>query len=342
MFLNIKNNNILTPNDSILYANGSVTYNQKQIEEAPYGTDNNDGKKVGAPRIQDFRKILRENQNLPTLNKEQGEKNGALAEAPNYFTENYESRVNIGGTKNRGPGNSEGKNLLLYTNNSGIGPIDKINALPIYRSKNKSATNNPVSEFSDTNNPKAPIKDLIAFRIAAIDSGQPQILNYMHFRAFIDSFSDSYTGEWGSIKYSGRGESFYNYTGYDRNISLGFTIAAQSMEEMKPMYQKLNYLASNLTPDYSKFGYMRGPLVKLTIGNYLEEQVGFIKSLTYTIPNESPWDIDKEMPFIINVSSFNFVPIQATRPSKIDLSFNGGALVGAQNPTQYISYATYS
>jgi hypothetical protein len=23
------------------------------------------------------------------------------------------------------------------------------------------------------------------------------------------------------------------------------------------------------------------------------------------------------------------------------LSFNGGALVGAQNPTQYISYATY-
>jgi hypothetical protein len=41
---------------------------------------------------------------------------------------------------------------------------------------------------------------------------------------------------------------------------------AQSKQELIPMYKKLNYLASQLTPDYSPSGYMRGPLVKLTVG----------------------------------------------------------------------------
>jgi hypothetical protein len=172
-----------------------------------------------------------------------------------------------------------GKNLVSYTNGSGIGPVDKINALPIYRSE----------KVKD--NSKAPVNDLIKFRIAAIDGSNPRFKTFIHFRAFIDGFSDSYSANWGSVKYLGRGENFYNYTGFDRKISLSFTVAAQSKEELIPMYKKLNYLASNLAPDYSPFGYMRGPLVQLTVGGYLYEQVGFITSLTYNIPNDSPWEI---------------------------------------------------
>ena len=41
----------------------------------------------------------------------------------------------------------------------------------------------------------------------------------------------------------GRAESFYKYKGFDRNISLSWTVAAQSKGELIPMYQKLNYLA---------------------------------------------------------------------------------------------------
>jgi hypothetical protein len=326
--------NILTPNDSILYANGSVTYNQKQIEEAPYGTGNNDSKKVGAPRIQDFRKILRENQNLPPLNKQQGEKNGALAKAPDYSTENYERRVNIGGTNNMGPGNSEGKNLLSYTNGSGIGPIDKINALPIYRSKN----------VEDSK----PINDLVKFRIAAIDNNAPDFKTFMHFRAFIDSFSDSYTGEWDSVRYIGRGEKFYNYKGFDRTISLAFTVAAQSKQELIPMYKKLNYLASNLAPDYSEFGYMRGPLIELTMGGYLYNQVGFITQLTYDIPEDSPWEIGlsdtggedstvKELSHMIRVTGFSFTPIHNFVPQKQGLGFGGLNEVTTYGPQRYIA-----
>jgi hypothetical protein len=86
------------------------------------------------------------------------------------------------------------------------------------------------------------------------------------------------------------------------------------------MYHKLNFLASNLAPDYSSAGYMRGPLVYLTVGGYLYEQPGFITSLTYDIPQESTWEIGiditgssdssvKELPHMIKVSGFSFTPI---------------------------------
>ena len=58
------------------------------------------------------------------------------------------------------------------------------------------------------------------------------------------------------------------------------------------MYQKLNYLASSLAPDYSKsIGYMRGNLATLTVGGYFYEQPGIITGLSYSVPEESPWEI---------------------------------------------------
>jgi hypothetical protein len=163
----------------------------------------------------------------------------------------------------------------------------------------------------------------------------------MHFRAFIDSFSDSYSGDWASTKYLGRGENFYNYTGFNRTISLSWTVVAQSKEELMPMYKKLNYLASNLMPDYSNNGYMRGPLLQLTMGGYLYEQVGFFTSLTYEIPSESTWEIGiddagnsddtvKELSHMIKVQS-SFTPIHNFVPAKQFLTFDDQLLSTIKN-----------
>ena len=127
----------------------------------------------------------------------------------------------------------------------------------------------------------------------------------------------------------------YNYQGFDRTVSLGWTVAAQSKQELMPMYQKLNYLASVCAPDYSSEGYMRGNLIELTVGGYLYNQVGIMTGIDYGVPTESPWEIAindssipgagfeknrsdnsvKEMPFIINVSGFNFIPIHNFVPN---------------------------
>jgi hypothetical protein len=274
-------------------------------------------KKAGAPKIYDFRRNIKKKLLTQAVKsvQENAKRLGQTPDTTAYNDKYYEKRVNIGGSTTFGPGNSTGKNLVSYTKGSGIGPVDKINALPIYRSE----------KVKD--NSEAPVNDLIKFRIAAIDGSNPRFKTFIHFRAFIDGFSDSYSANWGSVKYLGRGENFYNYTGFDRKISLSFTVAAQSKEELIPMYKKLNYLASNLAPDYSPFGYMRGPLVQLTVGGYLYEQVGFITSLTYNIPNDSPWEIGindqgnndssvKELPHRISVSSFSFTPIHNFVPGK--------------------------
>jgi len=133
----------------------------------------------------------------------------------------------------------------------------------------------------------------------------------------------------------GRAEELYKYNGFKRDISISFTVAAQSKEELYPMYRKLNFLASSLAPTYTtKGGYMAGNLSQMTVGGYLFEQPGFIESVDYEIPQESPWEISipptdetnsignqgfensnlKEMPHIINVS-LKFTPIHKFRPA---------------------------
>ena len=191
--------------------------------------------------------------------------------------------------------------------------VDKITALDLYSgtSVTGSATN-----------------DLVKFRIQTIpfSGSQP---TFIHFRALIDSFADNYAAGWGDTQYVGRADSLHNYESFKRDISLSFTVVAQSKAELTPMYKKLNYLASILAPSYNNNGFMRGNMVKLTLGSYLHEQPGFITSLSYTIPDTSTWEIGidgkggsdssvKELPHMIKVSGFNFTPIHTFLPEIVD------------------------
>ena len=307
------------PNTEKTSQNSTYTYTQQDlIQEVPYA---NNISKRNTKELIDFRVKLRDK---PT--SDQIAAYNTLGNAPDYTSNRIEERVKLGD-----PGNPFGKSLESYTVGvNGYGAAssdsyDKINALSIYK--------------SDGPNKDKPINDLVKFRIAAIDNNDPTQKVYMHFRAFLGSISDSYTGKWNSSRYVGRGEDFYTYDGFDRKISLSFTVAAQSKTELIPMYRKLNYLASNLAPDYSSVGYMRGPLVTLTVGGYLYEQPGFITDLSYEMSEESPWEIGiddaggsddfvKELSHIIKVNSFNFTPIHNFAPRKQDNIFNdNGELV---------------
>ena len=50
--------------------------------------------------------------------------------------------------------------------------------------------------------------------------------------------------DWETVNYMGRAENFYRFGGFNRSINIGWTVAAQSLPELIPMYQKLNYLDS--------------------------------------------------------------------------------------------------
>ena len=302
-----------------LNANDTLVYTPVQLSQTS-GEINAQRSSPGyTPVFQDFRKILRAGLTTSTV----------LSDAPDYTTKNIDVRTNYGGTKGLGPGSREGKNLISYTKGSGIGPVDLINASSIYQSD---------AVETDLKN------DLVKFRIASINNNNPSQKVFMHFRALLNSISDSYNGTWNPATYLGRGENFYTYSNYTRTINLSWTVAAQSKEELIPMYRKLNYLASNIAPDYTSKGYMAGNLVQLTIGGYLYEQVGIITGLTYDMQEDTPWEIAindeggndssvKELPHIIRVSNFTFIPIQNFLPSKQ----TWGAETGEYGPQRFIA-----
>jgi len=250
----------------------------------------------------------------------------AIPGSLSYIDGRIEKRVSLGDPGIRGnltsyvvgklPSGSSGvqTEASIRANSGYDKALDKITSFPLYQT---------------TGLPPKETNDLVKFRIGVLDNTDPTKKTYVHFRALIDSFSDQYTSDWNSQKYMGRGENFYKYNGFDRQISLSWTVAAQSKQELIPMYQKLNYLASVCAPDYSDAGYMRGNLISLTVGGWCYEQIGIMKGLTLDVPNESPWEIGisddivkgtnfqdlssdasvKELPMIVKVSGFTFIPI---------------------------------
>ena len=261
------------------------------------------------------------------------QKQGSLPNAPDYTgpdAKNIELRVNLGD-----PGNRSGKNLTSYVNGASIdsnvpkgaassNSYDKINYTPIYSDKELGGN----ATFGTERN------DLVKFAISVIDTRQNRT-SHIHFRAFLDQISDNYSADWQSTQYIGRGEKFYNYTGFDRKVSLGWTVAAQSKAELIPMYKKLNYLASICAPNYSNSGYMQGNIVKLTVGGYFWQQPGIITGLSYEMNDDNAtWEIGipddtkkdpfydssvKELPHLIKVTSFNFIPIHTFVPKLQEL-----------------------
>ena len=258
-----------------------------------------------------------------------------------------ESRVNLGDPGRRGNlqsftigklGTSQDiKGQSAKSNSSYKKAVDKINAFPLYKSS-------AVTQDNDKN-------DLVKFRIGVFANDGSGEKTYVHFRALIDGLSDTFTSDWDAQKFMGRGENFYRYSGFDRTVSLSWTVAAQSKQELIPMHQKLNYLASVCAPDYSSQGYMQGNLISLTVGGWFQEQVGIMKGLSLSIPPESPWEIGipdsnnisvinptspntaiktdpsvKELPMIINVSGFEFIPIHDFVPRVQQNNFKGSKL----------------
>jgi hypothetical protein len=151
-----------------------------------------------------------------------------------------------------------------------------------------------ISPDSDVTNDN----DIVRFNFSLInnntnDDKTSQPDTQIFFRAYIDDFGDSFTGEWDSYRYVGRGENFYKYKGFTRDMNLTFTVPALSRADMITNYQKLNTLVWATTPDYSEAGLMRGNLVKFTMGDYLNDAIVIIKSLNFSPITDMGWDINK-------------------------------------------------
>ena len=350
-----RSNRTPNPVDEFIYPTGSTDYSTLLNTPVNSEVDNTNGKtweyqnfqssvyKSGSltsnDRIKEQNTKVLTQEQITTISKE----TETNKENPGSSIQNFQRRIN-----SLAPNYSSQK--VVIDNESGKGRnsyrspglsgsmgqvIDGINFQSIYQSET------PREEL---------IKgDLIPFVIGAIDEKTSDLKrSFIHFRAYIDSFSDGYTANWDAQKYMGRGESFYKYGGFERKINLGFTVAAQSRQEIEAQYKKLNFLVSNLAPTYSDQGYMGGPLVTLTMGGWCTNLAGFIEGITLDVPEESPWEIGidnngehvgdiSQVPHIVKVTGFTFTPIENFRPEKQQLDFDSNGEVTIFGEQKYLT-----
>lgn len=116
------------------------------------------------------------------------------------------------------------------------------------------------------------------------------------FRAFITEISENIMPEWSDMHYVGRIERNIVYTGVKRELSFAIYAHAFNDDELSAVWRKINYLTGLCFPaSYDPNGFLVPPLVKLTIGDYYNNQPGYIKSITYNIENDTPWEITPEI-----------------------------------------------
>ena len=140
---------------------------------------------------------------------------------------------------------------------------------------------------------KAKGKDIIPFRFKDVISG-----DYIAFSAILTGITDTITPEYTSEHYVGRPESVYIYKGAERSIGFTFNIYPTTRQELKPLWDKINRLTGMCYPSWTPaYGgqSMVAPAVELTIGDMYKDTPGHLTSLTHTIPDNSTWEIEKDL-----------------------------------------------
>lgn len=254
------------PVTGVAYSNIAYSYKllAEQNEQRGYGN--------AYPTPQDFRFMLN------------FKNDGTSPELPtfDYNAESLEERLRVG---NPG-GRLTDSNYQIPTMNG----QDLVNMrTPFYYDTKPGVNSDPWTAGGSENT-----TDIIKFAFECMSNDTPDAAIGLVFRAFLEGqIQDSNTAEFNSFKYLGRGETFKTYQGFNRSITFTFKIAAQSRQELKPLYIKLNHLISQLYPDYAPgTNVMRGNVVRLTIGDYLYRVPGFLESVNVTIDNSNtPWEI---------------------------------------------------
>ena len=154
------------------------------------------------------------------------------------------------------------------------------------------------------------------------------------FRAYIENVSENYNPSWQEVKVLGRADSPYIYQGFERTLGVSFKVAALSRGDLLLMWDQLERLGRTTVPQYQNNFKMKGPLIKFTLANWFINMPAFVKSLSYTVDNDTPWEINMEGSELYgkNANSDNVGELPLTVSVQIDLQ-----IFGEVRPESYVS-----
>jgi len=157
--------------------------------------------------------------------------------------------------------------------------------------------------------------DLVHFWVQEYSEG---VASQIQFRGTITGLTDTFSPSWDAIKFGGRADQGYKYGTFERSVSFNFQVYATSRDDMAPMWKKLERLSTMTMPQYAGTEGYNGTLVKFRVGDLYKSKLAFIDSLTYTISDDAPWDINLdgklgELPMGVEVA-IGFKVLDAKRP----------------------------
>jgi len=132
----------------------------------------------------------------------------------------------------------------------------------------------------------------------------------VNFRATITGLTETVTPSWDSNRFVGNPFNFYTYNSIERSVSFTFKVYSLHNDEHIAAWQRLSFLTSLTYPQgYPNNFSVAAPFIKFTLGDMFKNKEAYIESLTYTIDDNSPWDIgldkstkDFKLPKIIDVA----------------------------------------
>jgi len=130
------------------------------------------------------------------------------------------------------------------------------------------------------------------------------------FRALISGLNETVSPSWSTSKFAGNPYNFYTFDSIERSTSFNLKLYCNNSLELLTNWEKVTKLTQMTYPTIGA-QYANAPIVQFRIGDIYNGKIGYIDSLTYTIPDDSNWETDGEsgyLPKIIDVAlSIKFI-----------------------------------
>lgn len=145
------------------------------------------------------------------------------------------------------------------------------------------------------------------FRFEILQPGQltagPDIVE---FPAFISTFNDTFSPQWGEYNDMGRADPKVMYEQFSRQINFNFKVVALKTGEARENYLKFNTLAKAAYPHYVPGKGFVGRFVRFTFAKLWENEYVRVSSLDFSPADDTPWDVDDEgkgeWPVVVDVT----------------------------------------
>lgn len=182
----------------------------------------------------------------------------------------------------------------------------------------------PSDEYSKEETEKI---GLIPFWISGVeDSDKP-----VFFRAILSSITETVSPSWDTDNFIGNPYKFHKYSGVDRSISFTLKLYCMNDRELSVNWEKINYVSKKAYPSINReFNYVDAPFIRFRLGDIYNNKVGYVKTLSYTVDDNSTWETDVEgllLPKFIDVQmEIEFVEWEGIEFNLYDYKYSPEAL----------------